>query len=272
MVLLVLIVTNVACSKKVRIKTQWQASNIKIDGKSNDWNIPLRYFDSKSNLNYNITNNTEGIFFAFRINEMSNIHQFNENGITIEIDTIKSKIPAHVLQYPAGGRPPTQPYNDEQNIFSPNKNSSDKEHIEMNKILIPQSSILLKGFCNYKKEVELAMEEVEGIKAAHSFDMENKSLFCEIFIPYSSIDSNAKTIQSSNSELNIKLLFGSTKNSIPAPPSRNENIQRPQGQNEPPPGGRPDGTHGGPPKMNNINQTKETEIKLEVQLSKQPTK
>nr|WP_319400596.1 hypothetical protein [uncultured Carboxylicivirga sp.] len=232
---------------KIHIHTQWQTSDITIDGNSDDWNIPLRFFDSKNRLNYNITNNSEGIFFAFRMNEMSYIHQFNQNGITIELDTTKSNNTALILQYPAGGIPPIPPSNTQ---------NSNRDNMP-----IPESSIRLNGFYNYKKEVVLALEEVKGIKAAHSFDMVNESLFCEIFIPYSSINSNAKTIQSSNSELNIKLLLGTNNNSMPGPP--------PGGMHG---GGRPDGPTGAPPTINGNSQTKETKIKLEVHLAKQPTK
>ncbi|MCU4162406.1 hypothetical protein [Carboxylicivirga caseinilyticus] len=278
-ILLLAFVSNVSCSKKVHVETKWQSSKITVDGDPSDWNIPLRLFDSNTKLNYEITNNYEGIFFAFRINEMSKINQFNQNGITIELNAASSKKSSHTLKYPVGGGRPMRPLNgEEQAEFNP----QDNEMPKMDEMPMQQVSISLKGLSGYNKEVVLAMEEVTDIKASHYFDMENEQLFCEIFIPYKSINPYTDNILENNSIYNIILSLGSGDNNRPGPPPEggmhdNGGMQGPPGQGGPPPGGGMPGGgmngegQGGPPDMNNNSQSKTQNIKLEVQLAKQPT-
>ncbi|MBS2099525.1 hypothetical protein [Carboxylicivirga linearis] len=277
--LVFILVSNLSCSKKVHIETQWQSSEIKIDGESSDWHIPLRFFDANSKLNYEISNNNEGIFFAFRLNEMDAIHQFNQNGISIELDTLSSKTLSCILKYPSrGGRPTPSQEGTKQPDFTKTSQPIEKP--------MQQNSISLKGFLGYKKEVMLAMEEVNDIKASHSIDMDKEQLFCEIFIPYKSINPNTDKLIQSNSLFNIVLSLGNEENNHPSPPlgGRPGGSGMPGGgQGGPPPGGgmqgggtmpgggMQEGGHGAPD-MNRDTQSKASKIKLEVQLATQPTK
>ena len=130
------------------------------------------------------------------------------------------------------------------------------------------------------------MEEVNDIKASHSINMDQQQLFCEIFIPYKSINPNTDKPIQSNSLFNIVLSLGSEENNHQSPPpgGRPAGSGMPGGgQGGPPPGGGMQGGGAmpgggmqeaghGAPDMNRDTQSKASKIKLEVQLATQPTK
>ncbi|OFY65369.1 MAG: hypothetical protein A3H98_11050 [Bacteroidetes bacterium RIFCSPLOWO2_02_FULL_36_8] len=57
------------------------------DGKANEWQVPLRYYDSKAHLQYNITNNDSMVFICVRIPEEQFQMKVAHAGMTVYIDT-----------------------------------------------------------------------------------------------------------------------------------------------------------------------------------------
>ena len=140
---------------------------------------------------------------------MDAIHQFIQNGISIELDTLSSKTLSCILKYPSQGDRPTPP---QDGTKKPDFNSENSDLTKTSQPIdrsIQQASISLKGLSGYKKEVMLAVEEVNDIKASHSINMDQQQLFCEIFIPYKSINPNTDKLIESNSLFNIVLSLGS---------------------------------------------------------------
>ncbi len=61
------------------------------DGKANEWQVPLRYYDSKAHLQYNITNNDSMVFICVRIPEEQFQMKVTRAGMTLYIDTTGKK-------------------------------------------------------------------------------------------------------------------------------------------------------------------------------------
>ncbi len=278
--ILVLLVftTNVSCAKKVKIDAKWQTAEVTVDGNSSEWNVPLRYFDSKSKLNYQITNDGQSLYIAFRLTDMDVINQFNFGGITIELDTLPGKELTHMLKYPAGGGPMPMMGEDMPEPDFNSQNEQEERPMPQERMGMQKPAITLKGVSGYRKEVTIALEELDGIEASHEFDIDSQVLFCEIKVPYYCLEMNPTQKINLDNTFKMKLSLGNDESGRPAPPQGGGNGMQgpPPGGGNPPMGGgpggggfggRPDGQ--GPPDMPQSNAKKQ-EINLEIKLATNP--
>ncbi|MBC7864380.1 MAG: hypothetical protein IAF38_15495 [Bacteroidia bacterium] len=92
-----------ACSfviKKEKLKSEWQSAVITIDGKADEWKMPLRFYDPETNLNYSISNNAENLFVCVKIPDEQTQLKIMRSGMQLWIDTL-GKTKKHVgLKYP----------------------------------------------------------------------------------------------------------------------------------------------------------------------------
>lgn len=269
---LLVFATNVSCAKKVNVK--WQGTEVLVDGDASDWSVPLQFYDSKSKLNYAISNDGGNLYFAFRLTEMDVINQFNFGGITIELDTLPGKSLSHMLKYPSGGRPMPKMGEDMENpdVDRDNIQKLDERPTPPEDMSLMPSFITLKGISTYRKEVTIALEELEGVEAAHQFDMDNQVLFCEIKVPFGSLEMNPKQLINLDNIFKIKMSLGNGGGDHPAPPEGGgQTLQGPPpGGGNPPMGGGPGGGRpDGPPDMQN-GSSKKQEIAFEFRLASQP--
>lgn len=88
-ILFLSVITFASCYAKTFESLSWQGKNVTVDGNSDDWKIPLRYFDNTSQLNYTFTQDENYIYFAARTTNKTSVQQIMTGGITLEIDTLK---------------------------------------------------------------------------------------------------------------------------------------------------------------------------------------
>jgi len=79
------------CAPPYIYKTVWQGKPVVIDGQTNDWEVPLRFFDEKTRLNYSITNDADNLYICVRATDDENVTGITRRGLQLWIDTTGKK-------------------------------------------------------------------------------------------------------------------------------------------------------------------------------------
>ncbi len=90
----------VGCSSPLVYSSMWQSKPVTIDGKANEWKIPLDYYDDKSKLNFSISNDGTNLYFCIRATETETQKGIIRNGLQIFIDTTGGKRKEMGIQFP----------------------------------------------------------------------------------------------------------------------------------------------------------------------------
>ena len=81
----------IGCAPKFIYKSYWQTTPVIADGKTNDWEVPLRFFDPKTKLNYSVSNDGENLYICIRATDDDNVSGITRRGLQIWIDTTGKK-------------------------------------------------------------------------------------------------------------------------------------------------------------------------------------
>lgn len=173
-----------------------------VDGKSDDWMMPLRFSDSKTKLNYNVTNDNENLYFAFRLTDENMIRGFMQSGMQITIDKSgkkKMKPGYAVIRFPVQKR--GKPANPPEKGFDP---LSGKEN---DPAQIPFEAEF-KGFKSLYNGTYKS-----GDKPDVEFVMcrdKNNVLFCEMKVPFKSFYNEMLVAEDNSKLIGIKFTFQSS--------------------------------------------------------------
>jgi hypothetical protein len=260
--LLLLIPFLCCCSKNIYEPLRWQGSDVTIDAEPYDWNIPLRYYDNSTGLNYEVSNDRENLYLAIRITDLFKQQQVLMSGLLIEMDTIRTNNYSYALQFPVqrgtrSGMGLGQPNGSPRGGYVPD---NDRIPGEMDKSVHPAgmypgqhdfpNEFMIRGFNNlFDEEIFVNPSESNGINISMSID-NNSVLFCEAVFPFKCFYKNQLLQSDTTRVLYIKISF---KNSPSA--SMNKKVTAPgytsgrrddlPGGGGPPMGGGMDGPGGG---------------------------
>lgn len=235
-----------ACAPKTYNSMIWQAQPPHIDGKADEWGNPLRYYDKNSKLFYEIKNDRENLYIAFKANEEDIIMRAKQRGIKIAIDTANGKddypisitFPFHKRPMDGHGnmRPDSlrRPNNIAENGTGnmqqhPDSTSRPKGMPPMMKMT---SSLKLTGLGSQEADTVPAKGNQYGIEAALLNDP--KAFFCELKIPFASLYKRAMAVTDTTKALFFEVTLEASQ----------------MGDMQMPKGNRPDSNgdgHGGPP-------------------------
>lgn len=200
----------VGCSPKVYTSLSYQTKSVIVDGLSNEWSNPLRYYDQASKLSYDLTNDAENLYVVFSTKERSTIRKVMRKGLKFSIDTAlgKGKYPMQ-FTFPyrnpndfnpffedGFGRNDSMPhrhFND--STARRNPNDTTRHHRRMTadgKPWQPMLKVLVKGI-NTKVDADslLSIPNRYGIEVAVRRD--SQMVFCELKIPFNMIYRNQIT-------------------------------------------------------------------------------
>jgi uncharacterized membrane protein YgcG len=234
----------IACSPKIYEHMGFLSRLIVVDGKQDEWDNPLRYYDKQSKLTYEVRNDNSNIYIAFKANEMETVMRIIRNGICLSIDTAYGKddypisitFPVAQNDFPAGNKP-----DDFKNRPKDSMGMRPPPMPDSMRMRKPASAkIKLVGFSNNGDELVKSFQNRYGIEAA--IESGQESIFLEIKIPFSALyKRNLTPKDTANAlffEVNLPAMSAGDKKMMP-PGSTNDNENGPpsHGSGGPPQGG-----------------------------------
>ena len=87
-------------SSAVICDNNWQYQPVKVDGKAKEWEIPLRFYDVDTKLNFTITNNDSNLYYCIRITDDKEEMRALKAGMQVWIDTAGNKAKEIGILYP----------------------------------------------------------------------------------------------------------------------------------------------------------------------------
>lgn len=223
-----------SCSSTIYQAT-WQSKTVVADGSPDEWQLPLRYSDSESGLQYNITNDESHIYICIRATEQPIQMKIMSSGMEIWLDPSGKNKETAGIQFPL-------PVNHGQKPKSENmppdmksgKNPGRMNMAEQFKLEEPQ--LKLSGFLpEYNGTFKVS--NLNGVKAAINWDEQNTMTY-ELAIPIHSFYTHDIASLNDNPVIGFKI----NVNAI----TGMRNSPNGGGKREGPPGGAGQGPGGGP--------------------------
>jgi hypothetical protein len=264
------LITWVSCLSAMGQST-WQTKPVTIDGNPTEWSLPLRFSDSKSGLQYTITNDESNIYIAIRATEQQIQMKIVGAGMQIWINPDGKFRKTACIQFPLPGKPDPKFMNEKMQADI----QQGKKPVNMNmanQFQMHKPEIIFSGFLP-EYNGTFNTDETKGIKAAINWDSDNNMTY-ELSVPLKSI--YQKDIQSlkENPVAGIMIVIdaedfankpqgGHSGGAAGGPPGGGDMQGGPPGGGEM--GGMPAGGPPGGMASNPMSET--TTIKVKVQLS-----
>jgi len=168
-----------SCSSEM-YQASWQTKPVIADGNPTEWSLPLRFSDSKSGLQYNITNDEKNLYVCIRATEQPIQMKIMSSGMEIWLDPSGKNKEAAGIQFPLPG-------NHGQKTKAENmppdmklgKNPGRMNMAEQFQLEEPQ--LTLSGFLpEYNGTFKVS--NLNGVKAAINWDEQNAMTY-ELAIP-----------------------------------------------------------------------------------------
>ena len=90
----------ISCASTAVVKNAWQTNAVVVDGKPDEWQLPLKYFDSETKLNYFITNDKENLYVCIRASDVKTQEKIMRAGMQVYIDTMGKGEKQVGIEYP----------------------------------------------------------------------------------------------------------------------------------------------------------------------------
>jgi len=255
-------------------QSAWQAKPVTVDGNPTEWSLPLRFSDSKSSLQFTISNDESNIYMAVRATDQQIQMKILIAGMQIWINPDGKFKKTAGIQFPLPGKPDPKVMNENMHPGMPQGKKPDNM---ANQFKMQNPKVTLSGFLP-EYNGTFNVDETKGIKAAINWDSDNNMTY-ELCVPLNSFYIKDMKLLKENPVLGIMIVvnaidFGNNPQGGPpggaagGPPGGGEMPGGPPGGGEMggmPPGGPPGGTA-----SNSMSET--TTIKVKVQLSGLVTK
>lgn len=88
-------------SKKILASSEWRTQTVSVDGKTDDWQMPLRYANTATGLSYSISNDDQRIYFCITTSERRPLAKITMGGLQFQVEAAGVN-PAYML-YPIPG-------------------------------------------------------------------------------------------------------------------------------------------------------------------------
>ncbi|HXO74226.1 MAG TPA: hypothetical protein VN824_03325, partial [Puia sp.] len=100
----------VSCSHKLAPEGHYQSTPVTADGKTDDWQLPLRFSNSKYTFQYNVTNDDSNLYICVSSRETATQLRILRSGLTIWFDPKGEKNKTTGLYFPLRTEPDPEPY------------------------------------------------------------------------------------------------------------------------------------------------------------------
>lgn len=156
------------------LESNWQTSNVEIDGNKLDWGQSLRFFNSKSKIIYDIRNDSTGLYLLYEIRDEMQQMKSLSGGFSIDISVkSKPKLDASIV-FPVM----------ERQKGKPGERPGISEVQE--KYRLTDHQVELSGFNHSAGTVSLGLSDLESVCVAVEWDESNFMIY-EMYIPFKEI-------------------------------------------------------------------------------------
>jgi hypothetical protein len=100
----------VSCSHKLAPEGHYQSTPVITDGKTDDWQLPLRFSNSRYTLQYNVTNDDKNLYICVSSRESATQLRILRSGMTIWFDPKGEKNKTVGLYFPIRKQPDPERY------------------------------------------------------------------------------------------------------------------------------------------------------------------
>lgn len=197
-----------SCSSSM-YQSSWQVKPVVADGNPNEWSLPLRYSDSESGLQYNVTNDEANIYICIRATELPIQMKIMSSGMEVWLDPSGKNKETCGIQFPLPGKRGKKPM--PEPMQPDMKSGRNPGRINMAEQFQLEEPLLgLSGFLpEYNGTFRVSL--VKGIKAAINWDEQNNMTY-ELAIPLQSFyNKEIKSLKDNpviGFKINIKAIAG----------------------------------------------------------------
>jgi hypothetical protein len=93
-----------SCTHEIYNSLQWQSNKVITDGRIPEWSNPLRLYDTKSKINYTISNDRQNLYVCMKFSDEISQIKVLQGGMEFRIDTSGSKTLPIAFIYPIAGQ------------------------------------------------------------------------------------------------------------------------------------------------------------------------
>ena len=162
------------------LQSSWTASPVTIDGKPNDWSIPLGFYDAASKLFFGISNDAQNVYLCFQSNDQGTQVKILRAGM--DIDVSAKGIQDVSIHFPLGKSAP---------VADPLTYNVGDDYMELRDSLLTRDTLMeVKGFADRKGLISI--RDASGIAAAINWDPSNRLTY-EIAIPLKELSVSGQT-------------------------------------------------------------------------------
>ena len=202
----------VSCTNKIYDSSGWQSHKVKVDGIINEWPNPLRFYDQKTGISYNISNDHYNIYFAASISNEFLQTKILRSGLEFRIDTLGKKSFGVSFKYPIGILAITELKPNNLQAKEGFEKGQDRSPYKL-KLLAEATEIQLIGFKpRLGKIISLAVPNNAGISAAINFDASGIMNY-EAVIPFSTFYRSELIPADSSTVFNFQIKVNPSANS-----------------------------------------------------------
>ena len=201
-----------SCSHKVYDALDWQSNVIFADSKIPKWTDPLRFYDTKSKINYTLTNDRHNLYVWMKISDETEQLKILRGGMELRIDTSGKKTFPVALMFPLANQPmmmhrSTEPQSEKRNP-KPDRSSM------MQNLLIQAKEMELTGFKPPLGGIVSLLNNSNGISAA--IETDSLGILCyQAIIPFKTFYKDELAAVDSNKAFKYEIKV----NALPEPQS-----------------------------------------------------
>jgi hypothetical protein len=162
-----------ACSPKLSTTLSYRTQPVKIDGKMDEWSIPLDFYNKETRVNYSVANDDANIYYCIKVLDVFTQMKMMRAGFKICIDSTGKKKKPVTITYPMAHPMP---------VSQIRSNNTKSENWMLEQMLLKQRQMDLSGF---KSGNGLSPLSNKGIQVAAAFDSSGVLIY-EGKIPFSS--------------------------------------------------------------------------------------
>ncbi len=202
-------------SQSLISKSKWTSGSITIDGKADEWEKPLNFYESKTKLMFALANDSANIYICLRSPEEANQIKISRGGMVVGLSYKNKDKHAVSVGFPLGSGGPMHHSDGGLDAEGRPDFTMFKNEFLMNNIVMK-----IAGFASKNGIVPIQDSLGAGVKAAIYWDISNIMEY-ELVIPLKELFGPAYTADDLKRELTLEL----TVNAIEKSKKKDDNLE-----------------------------------------------